>query len=55
MVPEGWGVKRLHESFEILGGGTPSRIVSEYWGGEINWYTPTDLTGSKQMFTDMSQ
>lgn len=29
---------------EILGGGTPSTKVPEYWGGTIPWATPTDVT-----------
>jgi type I restriction enzyme S subunit len=29
----------------VAGGGTPSTKVDEYWGGEISWTTPTDVTG----------
>lgn len=54
VVPEGWEMKSITDSFEITGGGTPSRVVPEYWGGGINWYTPTDLTRGNQMFTDSS-
>ncbi|MEO8666395.1 MAG: restriction endonuclease subunit S [Ignavibacteria bacterium] len=54
MIPVGWEVRTVENSFEILGGGTPSRTVSEYWGGKINWYTPSDLTGTNQMFSDSS-
>lgn len=28
----------------VVGGGTPSTKVEEYWGGEIAWTTPTDVT-----------
>ncbi len=49
-IPEGWEVKKLGDSFEILGGGTPSTVKDEYWDGNINWFTPTDITGSKGMF-----
>lgn len=28
----------------IVGGGTPSRDVSAYWGGGIPWVTPGELT-----------
>jgi len=54
MIPQEWNVNIIEGSFEILGGGTPSRSVPEYWNGKINWYTPTDLTGTNQMFTDRS-
>ena len=29
----------------VSGGGTPSTKVPEYWGGNVNWATPTDVTG----------
>lgn len=29
---------------ELGGGGTPSTKVEEYWGGEISWATPSDIT-----------
>lgn len=29
----------------IGGGGTPRSKVSEFWGGEVQWLTPTDVTG----------
>jgi len=54
-VPEGWTVKTVQDAFEILGGGTPSKQVDEYWqGGDISWYTPTDLTKSGDIFMDRS-
>jgi type I restriction enzyme S subunit len=28
----------------VVGGGTPSTKTEEYWGGEISWATPTDVT-----------
>jgi len=54
-IPEGWEVRNVENTFQILGGGTPSKKVSEYWeGGIVNWYTPSDLTSSKTMFIDQS-
>jgi type I restriction enzyme S subunit len=29
----------------VAGGGTPRTKVDEYWGGNIAWATPTDVTG----------
>ncbi|WP_346006814.1 restriction endonuclease subunit S [Janibacter terrae] len=29
---------------DVGGGGTPKTKIAEYWGGEINWATPTDVT-----------
>ncbi len=53
-IPEGWEVKPIKETFDVLGGGTPSKKVPEYWNGNINWYTPSDLTTSGRMFMDES-
>lgn len=38
---------------EIVGGGTPSTNVSEYWDGNINWYTPAEI--SDQIYLESSQ
>lgn len=55
LVPEGWDVQTVEETFSITGGGTPSTKAPEYWeNGEINWYSPTDLTSSGTMFMDCS-
>jgi type I restriction enzyme S subunit len=55
-VPDGWTVALIPEVFEIVGGGTPSKEVVDYWlGGDIEWYTPTDLTGASSMFMDASK
>jgi type I restriction enzyme S subunit len=49
------GMKRveLNELGKIVSGGTPDTTVGEYWGGSINWVTPTDITalkGSKYLY-----
>lgn len=38
-----WKEVRLEEVCEISGGGTPSRAIKEYFGGEISWFTPTEI------------
>ena len=43
-IPEGWVWCRLGEIGEIIGGGTPSTSVEEYWNGEVSWITPADLS-----------
>jgi type I restriction enzyme S subunit len=55
-IPEGWGVTTVDSAFEISGGGTPSKTVTEYWDdGDIDWYTPTDLTATRSMFMSGSK
>ena len=55
LVPEGWAIESVEDVTETLGGGTPSKTESDYWdGGDINWYSPTDLTGAKTVFMEGS-
>ena len=42
-----WKQRKLGELAEIVGGGTPSTKVSEYWNGNIDWYAPAEI-GSKR-------
>lgn len=54
-IPEEWDLKTVNDVFEIVGGGTPSKKINEYWeNGTINWYSPTDLTREKSAFMDAS-
>lgn len=43
-VPNGWQVVRLDEVADIVGGGTPSRATQEFWGGDISWVIPSEIT-----------
>lgn len=38
-----WEEKRLGEVGEIIGGGTPDTTNSDYWDGDIQWFTPTEV------------
>ena len=38
-----WEEKRLGDIADIIGGGTPDTSVKEYWGGNIQWFTPTEI------------
>lgn len=52
MIPEGWEVKSIGERVETIGGGTPKTNIPEYWeNGDIDWYSPTDLTSSNSLFS----
>src|SRR5690625_5173600 len=52
-----WEKYRLVEVADIIGGGTASTSNKEYWNGNINWYSPTEIgteiyaTESKQKIT----
>lgn len=46
-LPEGWKKVKLGEVCDVSGGGTPSKVVDEYWqNGTITWFSPTDLSKS---------
>lgn len=43
-LPQGWEMKKLGDIAEVVGGGTPKTINTEYWeGGNIVWLSPVDL------------
>jgi type I restriction enzyme S subunit len=45
LIPSDWEVKDFgFISEKIVGGGTPSRIVTEFWGDEIPWVTVKDFS-----------
>lgn len=54
-IPEGWRVGVVGDHVETKGGGTPSTKEEKYWqDGTILWYSPTDLTKGKTMFSNDS-
>ncbi|MGW9964908.1 restriction endonuclease subunit S [Staphylococcus hominis] len=48
-----WKLKKLSNIADIIGGGTPSTKKSEYWDGDINWFSPVEI-GDKE-FVSTSQ
>ena len=48
-----WEEKKLGEIVDIVGGGTPDTNVKEYWNGEINWFSPTEVGNS--IYLDTSE
>lgn len=49
-LPAGWTNLKLKEIGEIVGGGTPSTKNEEYFGGEIPWIRPSDLSNYHEKF-----
>jgi type I restriction enzyme, S subunit len=41
---DGWVETTLGDLADVIGGGTPSTSVPEYWDGDIVWLTPTEIT-----------
>jgi len=38
-----WEVFKLRDIADIIGGGTPSTSIFDYWDGNIDWYSPTEI------------
>lgn len=51
-LPDTWKMVRLGTITEIVGGGTPPREQKDYFGGNIPWVTPGDLTKRKTLYID---
>ena len=43
-APEGWEKTTAISAMDVLSGGTPKTSVSDYWDGDIPFYTPKDAT-----------
>ena len=53
-----WEIKDIKNIAKVVGGGTPSTTEKEYWNGNINWFTPTEIkfdivSESKRKITDL--
>lgn len=49
-APKTWAWARIDEVGEVVSGATPSTKVSEYWGNDVIWFSPADLTGYRAKF-----
>lgn len=43
---EEWNIEKLTTIADIIGGGTPSTLIPDYWNGNIDWYSPTEVGDS---------
>lgn len=56
---DAWEQRELGEVADIVGGGTPSTSVKEFWDGNIDWYSPVEIgdkvfvNGSQKKITDL--
>ena len=49
-IPKGWSTASFTDSIEVIGGGTPKRSRSEYWGGSIPWFSVVDTPADGEVF-----
>lgn len=58
-VPERWEKRTAHHALFVLSGGTPKTTDSDYWDGDIPFYTPKDavdglwVTDAKRTITEL--
>jgi type I restriction enzyme S subunit len=43
-IPRGWNVSSIGEIVKVVGGSTPSTSNPIYWGGDIHFVTPKDMS-----------
>ena len=52
-IKNAWEQRKLGELADIVGGGTPSTGVSDFWDGDIDWYVPAEI--AEQIYLTSSQ
>jgi len=53
-LPIGWELARIAEFGEFCGGGTPSKMKSVYWDGDISWVSPKDMKSDHIKSTELT-
>ncbi len=48
-LPKGWVWATVGQLYDVIGGGTPSTSVPQYWNGDIPWITSADIYGVKDI------
>ena len=49
-IPDSWQWSKISELGAVVSGGTPSTKEPAFWGDEVNWITPADLSGYSEKF-----
>lgn len=49
-LPSYWMMKTMGEVAQVVGGSTPKTSEPSYWGGDIAWITPNDLSGYEDKY-----
>lgn len=54
-VPKGWDKYSLSKMITLIGGGTPKRSESNYWNGNIFWFSVKDIPDEGNVFVISTQ
>lgn len=47
-----WVEVTLRKIAKVIGGGTPNTSIEEFWNGEVQWFTPSEI---KSMYVNKSE
>ncbi|WP_274642435.1 restriction endonuclease subunit S [Pseudomonas serbica] len=50
VVPVGWKAMSFTETIDVIGGGTPRTSISDYWNGDIPWFSVVDAPTATDVF-----
>lgn len=50
-----WKTYKLSDIGTVVGGATPSTTVEKFYGGDIPWLTPKDLSGFKDRYIERGE
>lgn len=53
-IPSHWKIEPIKRGFAVVGGSTPRSDEPTFWGGDIVWVSPADLSRLKSMYIDGS-
>jgi type I restriction enzyme, S subunit len=54
-IPEDWDLKSISSIAQIVGGGTPSTQIDEYWDGQISWVSAGDVSNADGRYVKETQ
>lgn len=52
---DGWREVAVEDVAKVVGGGTPRSNVPDFWGGEVAWLTPKDLSDRPARYTSQGR
>ena len=50
-----WSTMPISELADVVGGGTPSTTDEAFWGGDVPWCTPTDVTALASRYIEQTE
>lgn len=54
-IPQEWNVRKTKGLFSVISGATPKSEKTKYWGGDIIWITPSDMSANSCEITSSNR